>query len=76
MFSHWWIKWGETQNSEPVLYRGAEKLISSMSPFEKPFVFDVVEVANGGKRGSSFAFRVSKVLQTGFLEHWVHCELE
>ena len=76
MFSHWWIKWGETQNSKPVLYQGAEKLISSVSPFEKPFVFDVVEVGNVGKRGSSFAFRGSEVLQTGFLEHWVQCELE
>lgn len=76
MFSHWWIKWGETQNSELVLFQGAAKPISNVSAFEKPsFVFDDVEVASGEKCGSSFACRGLKVLHTGFLEHFVLYEL-
>ena len=66
-----------TENSEPVLHHGAEKLISSVSPFEKPsFVFDFVEVASGNICGSAFAFRGLKFLHTGFLEHSVQYELE
>ena len=60
-----------------MLYHGAETLISSVSPFEKPsFVFDFVEVANGDICGSSFAFRGLRFLHTGFLEHSVQYELE
>lgn len=48
-----------------------------MSSFEKPsFVFDFVEVANGDKCGSAFAFRGLKFLHTGSFEHSVQYELE